>query len=167
MIFSKKFLIIAPHPDDEILGCGGLISKIKANKGKVTVLTVCNHLPPLYKEKDSKKTINEMKKAHALLKVDQSINLMYPACLLHREDQYKINNQIFDIVKKNKPDYVFLPFPDRHQDHKITFECSMVATRPKKNLSFVKGIFAYEVIIEILLSFLLNFQLIFYLLHLY
>src|SRR5947199_322617 len=35
---DKKLLIISPHPDDEVLGCGGLISKIKAGGGKVYVL---------------------------------------------------------------------------------------------------------------------------------
>ena len=63
MNLSKKFLIIAPHPDDEILGCGGLINKIKSHNGKIIVLTICNHMPPLYSESDSIKTLNEMKKS--------------------------------------------------------------------------------------------------------
>tara|TARA_Y100000588_G_C14052598_1_gene837911 strand:+ start:230 stop:907 length:678 start_codon:yes stop_codon:yes gene_type:complete len=148
MNFSKNFLIIAPHPDDEILGCGGLISKINANKGYVTILTVCNHLPPLYKMKQSVKTLKEMAKAHKFLGVNKSINLKYPACLLFKQPQYKINNLILEIILKHKPEYIFIPFPDRHQDHKIVFESAMVASRPKSNLSFINSIFSYEVVSE-------------------
>ena len=35
---DQTLLIIAPHPDDEILGCGGLIKRIKEEGGKVYVL---------------------------------------------------------------------------------------------------------------------------------
>ena len=35
---NKKLLVIAPHPDDEVLGCGGLISKVKSGGGKGPVL---------------------------------------------------------------------------------------------------------------------------------
>jgi len=34
---NEKLLVIAPHPDDEVLGCFGLIKKIKKNGGKVYV----------------------------------------------------------------------------------------------------------------------------------
>ena len=35
---NERLLVISPHADDEILGCGGLISKIKKDGGKVYVL---------------------------------------------------------------------------------------------------------------------------------
>ena len=40
-VFSFKdhrLLVIAPHADDEVLGCGGLISRVKQDGGKVFVL---------------------------------------------------------------------------------------------------------------------------------
>ena len=148
MNFKKNILIIAPHPDDEVLGCGGIINKINSIGGNVSILTICNHLPPLYKISDANKTINEMKKIHKFLGVKKSINFKFPACLLYKEAQYKLNNKINAAIKKIMPNYVFLPFPDRHQDHKIVFESAMVSTRPKNDMLFIEGIFAYEVLSE-------------------
>ena len=41
---NEKLLVIAPHSDDEILGCGGLISKVKNGGGKVYVLIFNFHI---------------------------------------------------------------------------------------------------------------------------
>ena len=40
-------LIIAPHPDDEVLGAGGFIKKSHEKGDKIVVLTVSGHMPPL------------------------------------------------------------------------------------------------------------------------
>jgi len=39
---SDKLLVIAPHPDDEVIGCGGLIQKVKKAGGKVYVIFLTN-----------------------------------------------------------------------------------------------------------------------------
>ena len=49
----ENLLVIAPHPDDEVLGAGGFIRKISEKGGQVTVLTVSGHLPPLYSKKST------------------------------------------------------------------------------------------------------------------
>ena len=37
---KSKILIISPHPDDEVIGCGGIIAKAKAAGSKLNVLYV-------------------------------------------------------------------------------------------------------------------------------
>src|SRR3989344_9283508 len=37
-LIKQRLLVVAPHPDDEVIGCGGLIQKIKEGSGKVYIL---------------------------------------------------------------------------------------------------------------------------------
>ncbi len=39
---SKRVVIVAPHPDDEVLGCGGLMQQLIALNCKILVLAVSN-----------------------------------------------------------------------------------------------------------------------------
>ena len=68
---NEKLLVIAPHADDEVLGCGGLISKVKKEGGKVHVLIF--NVGAVMKE-DSDKATKQWKKetseAMKFLKVD-------------------------------------------------------------------------------------------------
>ena len=43
-----------------------------------------------------------------------------------------MNSKINDLINKLNPTTVFIPFPDRHIDHRTVFDCAMVNSRPNK-----------------------------------
>lgn len=133
----KNILIIAPHADDEVLGCGGLISKYKNLNFTVLICTNANlGAPELFSESYIKKIKEETLKSHKFLKIKKTLYLNLPAPKLDQYPVFKISNMIKDVILKNNFDTVFFPSnSDLHVDHKIISHCSIVATRPlaKKN----------------------------------
>ena len=126
----KKAVIIAPHPDDEILGVGGTIKRLVAEKVNVSLLIVSGHMPPLYGKEIYLKSVNETKKVCKYLGVKEVKFLNIPATKVNEEETYKLNKSINDFISIKNPDTVFVPFPDRHIDHRIIFDSSIVACRP-------------------------------------
>ena len=143
-----RMLVIAPHPDDEILGAGGTIARFVNDGNEVTVLTVAAHMPPLYSESVHQKTIEEARKAHATVGVKESIFLNNPAVLLGQIPVHEFNNKILEVVKKVLPDIMLVPYYDRHIDHRQVFDASMVAGRPVGAGKQIKILAAYETLSE-------------------
>lgn len=146
-IEMKKVLVIAPHPDDETLGVGGTIKKLTSKGVKVSILVVAGHTPPNYSEKSYQRTISEALKVFKILGVNEYKFLNYPATMLNDIPTSKLNESIYKFLLKINPDTVFIPFSDRHIDHRIIFDSCVVACRPigKK---FPKNIFIYETLSE-------------------
>lgn len=137
----KNVLVIAPHADDEILGCGATMGKLSENGFHITVLVVTSGI--------SFNTIkNEALKSHKIYKNCATVFLQLPTLQLDILQTSEIANKIYNIVEQIKPELVFLPHKgDIHSDHTKVFEASMVALRPK-NKSIVKMILSYETLSE-------------------
>ena len=127
---AKPVLVIAPHPDDEILGVGGTIAKYTNMGWPVTVLTVSGHTPPLYSPGVYEATVEEALKAHALVGVTDSRFLELPCTMLGTVPVHELNGLILEAVRSVEPAIVLCPYPDRHIDHRLVFDATMVATRP-------------------------------------
>lgn len=145
---TPRLLVIAPHPDDEVLGTAGTMARFAKQGGDVTVGTIAAHMPPLYTKEVHERTVAEAKQAQRLLGVKESIFLDNPAVLLGKIDLAEFNGMVFNIVKRVSPDILLIPYVDRHVDHRLVFEACMVASRPVDIGLNIKICAAYETISE-------------------
>jgi LmbE family N-acetylglucosaminyl deacetylase len=141
-------LVIAPHPDDETLALGGTIAKHVDQGDDVAVLFISGHLPPLYQRDSYETTVREAKAALEILGVGRSRFLEIPTGLLAAEPPGRINAEIVALIEELRPATVYCPFPDRHVDHRVTFDCAMVATRPVGPGRDIRLLAAYETLSE-------------------
>jgi N-acetylglucosamine malate deacetylase 1 len=147
MMIPKKLVVIAPHPDDETLGCGGTIARFAASGTEVSVLVVAGHLPPLYDEAAFETTHREALAAFKIMGVAQSAFLRIPATMVRDVPVAELNGKINGFIREIGPDMVLLPFPDRHIDHRIIFDACIVACRPV-HAAAPKAVLAYETLSE-------------------
>ena len=143
-----NILVIAPHPDDEVLGCGGAIVKYVSEGHDVYVAVVTKGCEPLFPESQVQQVRNECMEADRLLGVKQTIFMDFPASMLESVSRYEFNGAFLKLIQDIKPDIVFIPHRgDMQIDHKMTVDAAMVALRPKYD-HIVKKIYAYETLSE-------------------
>lgn len=143
-----RVLVIAPHPDDEIIGVGGTIAK-RANAGdEVFVCIVTKGTMPLFSEEQVKQVQAECREADALLGVKETIFLEFPAVMLETIPRYEFNGKLAEVVQRINPDEVYIPHRgDMQIDHQMVVDSAMVAVRPRGN-NYPKRVYAYETLSE-------------------
>ena len=144
---SENILVIAPHADDEILGCGGSIAG-HVHKGDNVIVVIATNAhngdPELFSKENIDMVRNEALNAHKILGVKKTIFLDFPAPALDSYPNYKISLSFNNIIKEFKPSVLYLPHPgDLHLDHKSIYESSLVSARPNELYS-IKEILCYE-----------------------
>ena len=129
----KNILNIAAHPDDEILGCGGTILKNIKYGNKVNILYISDGVGGRYGDKSNKKIYKDISdrknmaisaSKFAKFKIVDFLGL--ENLELNKYKHNYINNKIFDILKKIKPNVIYTNHPgDNNIDHRITFEAHL------------------------------------------
>lgn len=144
-------LVIAPHADDEILGCGGIINKYSAEGHEIIVLITTNAsvgAPELYNPHRVENVRKEALEAHKIVGVSETRFLELPAPKLDVYPLYKIADDISELIKTKEPEWLLIPHRgDSHKDHLRIFDAAMIAARPINNCS-VNKILAYETLSE-------------------
>jgi|TARA_B110000037_G_scaffold217279_1_gene278005 LmbE family N-acetylglucosaminyl deacetylase len=148
---KKKILILSPHADDEILGCGGFISKYSKQNYYINVLILTNAnkgAPEIYSHEEIKQIRNEAKIANNFIGTKKLSFEDLPALNLNNYPIYKISNIISKYISDINPEIVLIPSAnDINDDHKIIFKAAKVSMRVNKK-SNLKKILSYEVLSE-------------------
>lgn len=145
-----RVLIIAAHADDETLGCGGLITKLKSHKLHCHIHVVTGHGDnnhPIFNKNQFEQIRNEFKKAIVHLGSPNYSFGNLPAAMLSEVPIYEINKNLKEVIETNNPNTIFMPSQnDLHLDHKIINYAVKVASRPYLNMNKnLNGLIEYEV----------------------
>ena len=143
-----KVLVIAPHPDDEIIGVGGTIAKRVQNGAEVYVCIVTKGLESMFDKELIEQGRRECCQADRKLGVKETIFLDFPAVMLETIPRYELNGKIAEVVQKISPDEVYIPHRgDMQIDHQMVVDAAMVAVRPR-GTDYPKRVYAYETLSE-------------------
>jgi LmbE family N-acetylglucosaminyl deacetylase len=121
----KSLLVVAPHCDDEVLGCGGLISKMRRQGMGVTILIV---------NPETEARCEEAQAAAEILGVsDVRFGPLTPRGL-DTLTQRELIGLIEDQINWFRPNTVAIPSHEAaHQDHRAVAWAGMAACRPAGN----------------------------------
>lgn len=118
IIVPKRILIFAPHPDDELISCGGLILKYQELGSEITVVIATAGHGGYAREKEKEEIIDqredELERAAQALNCD-FIELDYSDMQITRKKVARITN----LIRELKPNIILMPhFTDFHRVHR-------------------------------------------------
>jgi LmbE family N-acetylglucosaminyl deacetylase len=127
-----RVLVIAAHPDDEVLGMGGAIAVHTGRGDVVRVLVVTDGSSTQYPgdaETRARKE-DEAVRAAEELGVKDYVHLDLPDMRLDTLAHVEVNAVVEEHVRGLSPEVVYTPQPDVNRDHRVLFDSVAVATRP-------------------------------------
>lgn len=142
---KNKVLIIAVHPDDETLGCGGTLLKHKANGDEIHWL-ICTTIDKKHDYYETRE--KEIEQVSKLYKFDTVYNLRLKTMQIDEYSMSELISNISKVVNEIKPTIVYLPFKgDVHSDHRKIFESAYSCTKSFR-YPFIKKIYMIETLSE-------------------
>lgn len=161
---GKSVVVVSPHDDDGVIGCGGILSDLSLASARTYVLIMTDGSLG-YSSVEQKRTIKktrhgEAESAYKILRAEsfflgfQDMNLKPFACwetLSGKDGAYK---KVLKILREVRPETVFIPnHLDWHPDHKASFEigssiANLAATRAVADFGEpinLRHLFSYKV----------------------
>lgn len=142
-----KTLIIAPHPDDELLGCGGTLLRRKAGGGSIgwvlmSAITEKAGWTPAQIEQRASQI--DIVRTGLGITCDNLYEFGFPTAELDAIPMNTLVGRISDVFKSFQPHEVLVPYPgDAHSDHRVTFNAAAACTKWFRYPS-VNRVLAYE-----------------------
>jgi N-acetylglucosamine malate deacetylase 1 len=141
-----RILAIAPHPDDETLGCGATLLKHKAQGDTLFWLIVTRGHEPQWPAELIARKDAEIKKVCDAFGFEQVFPLGFPTIKLDTIPLDEIIVALRNAIDAAKPECVYLNHSgDVHSDHRVVFEATMSVLKPfYSSRTGVRRVLSYE-----------------------
>lgn len=149
-IMSKTILIVAAHPDDEVLGCFGTVARLIQEGYEAYTLILGEGKTSRENAQDLEAQLNilniEIERANASIGIKKVFIETFPDNKFDSVALIDIVKVIEKVKEEVQPDIIFTHYEhDLNIDHQITYKAVLTATRPMPN-ECVKEIYSFEIL---------------------
>lgn len=142
-------LVVAPHPDDETLGCGGTLLKHVAAGESVhwlIITKICENQG--WSESQREKRRDQIHQVAENYKFSAVHQLDFATSSLDHVPLRDVIQAISRVISKTQPRIVYMPHRgDAHSDHKVVFDATSACTKWFRYPS-IKRVLSYETLSE-------------------
>ncbi len=139
---SRSVLVIAAHPDDEVLGCGGTVALHARAGDEVTAVIACEGESLRYGPGGVGQS-EHSRRAAEMLGLKESRRLGFPDQRLDTLTLLDLIAPLERAVREVRPAVVYCQFGgDANRDHELLFRAALVATRPLE--PFIEAVYAFD-----------------------
>jgi LmbE family N-acetylglucosaminyl deacetylase len=144
---SQTVLVIAAHPDDEVLGCGGTIARHVAQGDAVHLIVMADGEGA--RNTEGKNRLNERQRAQCLaseiLGVISSRSLAFPDNRMDGLPMLDVVQPLEALIREIQPATIYTHYHgDLNVDHRVTYQAVLTACRPQPGFS-VREILSFEI----------------------
>ena len=144
-----KTLVVAPHPDDELLGCGGTLLRRKAEGAYLGWLIVTGISQEMgWSPEKVQQREEEIEQVASGLGIDRVYNLGFPTTKLDTFPMSEVIQKFSEVFRDFEPEEVLIPHRgDVHTDHRVVFDAASACCKWFRYPS-VRRVLAYETLSE-------------------
>jgi len=145
---SNDIVIIAVHPDDETLGCGGTLLRHVENGDIIHWVIVTTMTSPMFTVERIKAREKEIENVSRLYGFKSVTQLGFPTTQLSEIPEKILIDAFSKTFRYIKPHTIYMPFKnDIHSDHRKSFDAAIACTKSFR-YPFIKRILMMEVLSE-------------------
>lgn len=140
-----RILVIAAHPDDEVIGAGGTIARHIAQGDDVFWCIVTEGYTPTWSADILAAAKRQVYEVQAIFGIEKVFFCGFPSVKLNTVPYMELSSALQRVVDEVLPHIVYTtPRGDINQDHRLVFQSTLVATRPQPGIS-IRRLLCYEI----------------------
>lgn len=143
----KRVLIVAAHPDDEVIGCAGVSAKLIESGYEIHTVFMTDGVSARQKKTEQALIRNgSLTAASKIVKYRSIESFDFPDNKMDSVPLLEVVKVIEDVIERVKPSVIYTHHSgDLNIDHHVTHRAVMTACRPQPGFC-VKEIYAFEVL---------------------
>lgn len=148
---KENVLVIAAHPDDEVLGCGGTLSRLSDEGNDIYALILGEGITSRFAERDQAGSSETDELRNAVIKSADCLGIKhvyfndFPDNRFDTVPLLDVVKVIENLVEQIQPMAIYTHYGgDLNIDHVLTHRAVMTAARPVKDCP-VRDVYAFEV----------------------